>query len=113
MAQNNVKINPDVFKILKNLDDLAHGINASGIFAILVLHMNGKNVAKVPVSLLVKSSQAKAKAQGVDLNSNVSFRKTVSQTLQLLVKNHLIINQNLPLNNDEVCYQVSPKMAQL
>ena len=113
MAQNNVKLNPQVFEILKKLDDLAHGINASGIFAILVIHMNGQNVSKVPVSLLVKSSQAKAKAQGVKMSENASFRAMVSKTLKLLVKNHLIIEQNLPLNSNEVCYQVSPKMAQL
>lgn len=111
--QNKVKINAAVFKQLQTLDDLAHGINASGVFALLVIHMNGDNVSKVPVKLLILSGLNKQRALGISLNKNADPRLAVQKTLQVLVQNKLITPYNLPISSQEVCYRVSPDAAQM
>lgn len=112
-SNNNVKMNPDTLKLLTQLDDIQHGINASGIFALLVLHMNGDNVAKVPMTLLIRSSIQKAKAMGIRLSTNVSVQTMVDHTLTLLEKHHVISSENLPLSKGLVCYKVNPDLVRL
>ncbi|XIF19484.1 MAG: hypothetical protein AJITA_00135 [Acetilactobacillus jinshanensis] len=113
MNNNNVKMNPDALKLLTNLDDIQHGINASGIFALLVLHMNGNNVAKVPMAMLIQSSIQKARLTGVRLNTNVSLENMVDKTSDILEKHHMIISENLPLGKGLVCYKISSNLVQL
>ena len=111
--KNNVKINPAALKTLQQLDDVAHGINTTGTFALLVLHMNGDNVAKVPMTQLINSDVQKARIAGVRLDTNQSIQSMVDRTLTILEKHRIIKAENLPLGNGEVCYQINPKLAQL
>lgn len=113
MNKNNVKMNPKALKLLMQMDDIQHGINASGIFALLVLHMNGNNVAKVPMAMLIQSSIQKAKLAGVGLSTNVSMEDMVDNTLVLLEKHGLIKSENLPLGKGLVCYRLNPDLVQL
>lgn len=106
-------MNPDALKLLSKLDDIQHGINASGAFAILVLHMDGNNVSKVPVAQLIQSGIQKARLTGVRLNTNISLESMVDKTLDILEKHHMITSENLPLGKGLVCYKVNPDLVQL
>ncbi len=113
MIKGNVKLDPNVLGTLQKLDDLQHGINASGIFALLVINMNQHNVSRVSMSKLISSSVRKSQLVGIRLNVNESVQAMVNKTLRILEDHHLIKAQHLPLSEGEVCFQVNPDVAQL